>query len=82
MNYFETLSAAVDDIVARAAAARMELKNPAEIQEVFSSHIAYETDRSGNFELVRIRGKRTYKWFHAQIYRMHSGRYELTTYVL
>lgn len=80
--YYETLSEVVDAIVARAAADRIELKSPAEVQEIFSGHIAYEQDRSGNFEIAALNGKPSRKWFHAQVYRMASGRYELVTYVL
>jgi hypothetical protein len=80
--YFETLAETIEGIKTRLFADRIELTNPAEIGCVFAGHLNYGNDRSGNFEIASLRGKSTKKWFHAQIYRMDSGRYELTTYVL
>jgi hypothetical protein len=81
--YFETLAETVNEILARAEADRLELADgPDEVCRVFSGHLAYGNDRSGNFYLRTIKGKPTRKYFHAQVHRMDSGRYELTTYVL
>jgi hypothetical protein len=52
-------------------------------QEIFNAgHLPYGATRSFHFELLTIRGKQTKKFFHVTIYRLDSGRYELTTYIL
>ena len=81
-DYFETLASAVDAIFSRAYADRCVFANPDDVFSVGRDHLAYEQNRTGDFALTAVKGKATRKYFHANIYRMHSGRYELTTYVL
>lgn len=45
-------------------------------------HVSYGTTHRFDFEIKTLKGKPTRKWFHAAIYRMDSGRYELTSYIL
>lgn len=44
--------------------------------------IPYEQKRDAHYKLVAFKGKPTKKYLHVSIYRMPSGSYELTYYVL
>lgn len=44
--------------------------------------VPYGTTKEAHAEIETIKGKSTKKWFHVSIYRLESGRYELTIYVL
>lgn len=80
--YYETLASAVtaaqEDAQARAAV----FTRPTDLWALAQDHLGYGETRSVNVELDTLKGKPTKKWFHVSIYRMDSGRYELTTYVL
>jgi hypothetical protein len=43
--------------------------------------ISYETSKTVHIPIVSINGKKTKKYFHISIYRLHSGNYELVSYV-
>lgn len=43
--------------------------------------IPYETSKEVHIPIVSINGKKTKKYFHVIIYRLHSGNYELVSYV-
>lgn len=45
----------------------------------FSGGIAYETDKGRSFPLTAKNGAA--KYLHVTLYRMQSGRYEITAYV-
>lgn len=80
--YFETLAGAVDAIFVNAYSDRGVFAKPTEVWSMCQDHLAYGQTRTGDFALESYKGKPTKKFFHASIYRMDSGRYELTTYVL
>jgi len=80
--YFETLASAVDAIFARAAADRCVFAKPTEVWDLCRDHLAYGENRRGDFQLESRKGKPTRAYYHAQIYRLDSGRYELNTYAL
>lgn len=81
MNYFETLATAVEAAVQRGAD-RCELETPDDVWALGRDHLPYETVRTGDFKLTTLKGIPTRKFFHVSIYRVSSGRYELTTYIL
>lgn len=83
--YFETLGAAVFAFVenVKAQFGEFERENPeAEIAMAFNGGVSYGQTVSKSFELVSLKGKKTKKWAHISLYRMESGRYELTNYIL
>jgi len=43
--------------------------------------IPYGTSKSSHTKIVSIKGKPTKKYFHVNIYRLDSGRYELVSYI-
>lgn len=81
-DYFETFGAAMDAIYTRAYADRGVFTNPEFVQDICSEPLNYGQTRTASFQLTSLKGKPTRKYFHASIYRMDSGRYELTTYTL
>ena len=44
--------------------------------------ISYEETKKADYKLMTYRGKPTKKYLHVTIYRMDSGKYEVTIYVL
>ncbi len=57
--------------------------DPTPIQEKFQyDGVAYETSKEAHAPIAFLRGRTTKKYAHVTIYRMKSGRYELTVYVL
>lgn len=44
--------------------------------------VEYGQTKRADLGLVGIKGRQTKKFFHVSVYRMDSGRYELTTYIL
>lgn len=80
--YFERLDQIVDDLFKTVA--RQQVVLAPEWVESFWQRgpVAYGETRAFNFEIATLKGKPTRKWFHISIYRLDSGRYELTTYIL
>ncbi len=57
--------------------------DPHGIREPFAfGGIPYEQNKNASYKLLAYKGKPTRKHLHVNIYRMPSGRYELTVYVL
>lgn len=81
-NYYETLAGAVDAIVARAAEDQCELAKPSEIWDLCRDPLSYGDTRRADFQLLTRKGKKTRSYYHAQIWRLDSGRYEINTYAL
>lgn len=79
--YFETFAAAIDGAIVAATAARVLLARPADVWNMCQEPLNYTSTRAASFEIERLRDKPTRKYFHVSLYRMDSGRYELTTYV-
>lgn len=80
--YYETHAEAIDALDAALYEAGTVL-DPNWQDEVHNrGHIAYGTTQTFDWPIIEARGKRTRKYFHAAIYRMESGRYEVTSYVL
>ncbi len=81
-TYFETFAAAVDAIFTAADANKCVFSRPTEVWNLTQEPLSYLQTRTGDFALDERKGKPTRAYFHASIYRMDSGRYELTTYIL
>lgn len=77
--YHETLGAAIYEVRKSIAAKQI-------ISEDFENHlwdgVRYEETQQRSFEIDSIKDKGTRKWLHVTVYRLHTGRYELTTYIL
>ena len=81
-SYFETLSESVVELHARIDEARAVLA-PEWSQDIYDrGHIAYNTHHDFNFEIKTLKDKPTRKWFHATIWRLSSGNYEVNSYIL
>lgn len=80
--YFETFAQAIDGAIEQADRAGALLTHPAEVWDIAREPLNYGLYRTGNFQLELYRERPTKKYFHVVIYRLDSGRYELTTYVL
>jgi hypothetical protein len=81
--YYETLSETLEAALGNLAKRKGELSDGVDFHEPFQyGGIPYGTYKSASFALSALRGKPTRKAFHVSIYRMESGRYELTDYVL
>lgn len=82
-TYFPTLGAALFSFVEQTKAKRAEFSDES---AVFSScdgmGVPYGQTVSKSFELASLKGKATKKFAHFSLYRMESGNYELTNYVL
>lgn len=77
-NYFETLADVVTEIRRRIDVAKAITVNPVNITEP----VNYGCTLTEDFELLTFNGRPTRKWAHVSIYRLDSGRYELTAYIL
>jgi hypothetical protein len=80
--YFETFAAAIDGIIRAADESRALLTRPSEVWSMVQEPLFYGQTRQGNFALELLRDRPTKKFFHASVYRLETGRYELTTYIL
>lgn len=85
-NYFPTLATAchafVERVKEQGGAFLVQTETLAHVCGQFSGGVSYGQTVSRSFELVTIKGKSTKKWAHVTLYRMESGNYELTAYVL
>jgi len=86
-TYFETLSAALDAVRAKAEQLGFEVDEQSIWTSFGTGGIPYETDKSVNIPLLQNgepildkRGKEANRYLRVSIYRMSSGRYELTMY--
>ena len=80
--YFETLGEAVRAFVTQMFERKAVLENEMDnIAAQFSGGVSYGQTVSRSFELLSYKGKVTKKYAHCVLYRMESGRYELTCYV-
>lgn len=47
-----------------------------------AGHLGYGSDRRHDFPIASLKGQRTRKYAHINIWRSTEGRYELNTYIL
>ena len=87
--YFGTFSAAVDIIHSVLADSQAlpahdgQDGTPHWEETIYSQGpVNYGQTLQVHLELKTLKSKPTRKFFHASIYRMDSGRYELTSYIL
>jgi hypothetical protein len=82
-NYFDTLSAALDAVEARLADARCVVEDPDYLrQRAFPQGVPQGHGIIERLGLREYQGRPTHKGATVCLYRMHSGKYELTFYVL
>jgi hypothetical protein len=86
-TYFETLSQALDVVRAKAQKLGFEVDEDDMWTNFGTGGIPYETTKSANISLLQNgepildkRGKVGNRYLHVSIYRMSSGKYELTMY--
>jgi len=80
--FHETLSAALSHILQRLTEERVELRDAEQLSRPFEfGGIPYETSKESHSEIATLKGKGTRKFAHLTIYRMQSGRYEVTFYL-
>lgn len=86
-TYFESLSEALDAVRAKAEKLGFEIDEDAIWTSFGTGGISYETTKSANIPLLQNgqpildkRGKEANRYIRVSIYRMPSGRYELTMY--
>lgn len=80
--YHETLASALQTAELYAIGKKAIISRPALREEFATGGVPYGTTREGHVEIEFLKGKKTKKHFHVSIYRMDSGRYELTCYIL
>ena len=80
-NYFDRLDQVREAIEARLIHAKAKLLAPDHFFS-FTSGISYGTTAELHGELSEYNGRPTRKFAHASVYRLESGKYELTFYVL
>ena len=81
-TYHETLGAVILEVHSVLIANGIELVDAdAFINHFHSLPISYGQTEQAHAEIKAIKGKSTKKWAHVTIYRLDSGRYELTLYV-
>jgi len=78
--YFETLGAAFESFLEYVKAAGGELVET-DFTLAFVGGVSYGQTRSEHYELASLKGKKTRKFAHVTLYRLESGRYELTNYL-
>jgi hypothetical protein len=79
-TYFETLSAAVDQAVKEAESKGYTIDEDDRWQEFGTDGIEYGKTRKGSIGLFKNDVPQK-KMLQVSIYRMDSGRYELTSYI-
>jgi hypothetical protein len=78
--YHETLGECVSEVNNRLAKKDVVIADPAWADSLPA--VNYEQALNLDLQIVTLRGKFTKKYFHVNIYRLPSGRYELNTYIL
>ena len=80
--YHDRLDQALDAAIGHAQNCGAEF-SPAALFDCFATGgIPYGATRSESVAIDSLKGRGTRKGFHVSIYRMDSGRYELTCYIL
>lgn len=86
-TYFETLSEALDAVRQKVEQLGFEVDEDAMFTQFGTGGIPYETEKSANIPLLMNgepildkRGREANRYIRVSIYRMSSGRYELTMY--
>ncbi len=80
-NYFDRLDQVIGAVEQNLKDENAVLHADASLTDL-DGHLPYGQTRCVDLALVTYRGKPTRKWFHASVYRLETGRYELTCYYL
>lgn len=80
IQYFENVVDCWLEAALRLQRAGAVLENSEWQQDI--SAVNYGDTRRWSYAIASLKGKPTKKWFHFAIYRLDSGRYELTAYIL
>lgn len=76
---FETLSRSLDEVQSHIDENKVELF---EDFRICWDHISYGSKAEKHFEIKSLKGKKTRKWLHINIYRLDCGKYEVNCYCL
>ena len=79
-NYFETLSDAVYEAERRACAKGADFDN-LDLYEAFSGGVSYGQTVRAAIKLISYKGRASRMALTVVIYRVESGKYELTSYI-
>lgn len=80
--YHETLGEAVNEVHETLKREGIELIDAGTISDRYQfDGIPYGQTKDCHAEVSTVKSKTTRKWVHVSIYRMDSGRYELTLYL-
>lgn len=82
MIYHETLGQAIEQGHKNFENSGAVLVDHQEDTKFVYGGLAYGETKEAHYEIATLKGKKTKKYAHMTIYRMESGRYELTTYIL
>lgn len=80
-TFHETLAGAVRHAIDSLVRRGIVLADNAIERAFESGGVSYGHTVEAHGEIATLKGKATKKWAHVTIYRMDSGRYELTVYV-
>lgn len=81
--YFDTLGQALAQFISYVEKNGGKLVDTPSVFDAFNGQgVPYGQTVSRSFELASYKGKATRKGAHVSLYRMESGRYELTNYIL
>jgi hypothetical protein len=80
-TYFETLGAALAAHIAKVESLGGVFEDNTEEMYCFFPPVSYGQTQYDHRALATYKGKGTKKYAHAAIYRMETGRYELTSYI-
>jgi hypothetical protein len=77
-TYFETQSEALQCVFNSIENTKYEVKLP---ESIWTEHVAYGSTTRYSLPLIVTKtGNPAKKWLHISLYRMDSGKYELTYY--
>ena len=77
-TYFETQSSALNEAFEKAQAKGYTVNEP---NRIWTEHVSYGTTVHYHLPLIKTStGNPARKWLHISLYRMDSGKYELTYY--
>ncbi len=82
MIYHETLGEAITQGHKNFTDRKAIVTDRKEDERFVFGGLAYGETKEAHYPIETLKGKSTKKYAHMTIYRMESGRYELTTYIL
>ena len=78
-SYFENQSSALNEVFQHVQSKGYSVNEP---DNLWTEHVSYGTTVHYNLPLIKTStGNPARKWLHIALYRMDSGRYELTHYL-